>query len=549
MLRHYQLKCVEAVFREWEKVASTMIVMATGLGKTFTFSEVVRRMAPKRSIVIAHRSELLTQAANHVSKCGLEVQIEKAGQKASVDLFHKSPVVVASVQTLISGKDKKRMEKFDPHDFGLLVIDENHHSAASSYRQIIAHFRKNPDLKVFGCTATPDRSDELALGEIFESVAFNYGIAEAIEDGWLVPIEQQLVRVKSLDYSHVRTTAGDLNGADLAAVMEAEENLQGITAAAIEVIGDRKTIVFTSSVRHAEMCAEIFNRHRSGMAMCISGATPEGERTMLLKDFASGKFQVFVNCSIATEGFDCPDVQCIVMGKPTKSRSLYTQMVGRGTRAIAGVLDDLHSAYERREAIAASRKPSCIVLDFAGNSGRHKLVTTADVLGGKYSDEVKEKARQKAEKAEGPVRMDKLLEESEDEIRKRIEESRRQAEARRLRLVAKADYHMRAVNPFDSFDIAPGVNGHRSSQKQFTEKQRAILTKMGINLNEITYDQGRAIIAQYFERIEKGLATQKQVSLLKRFGYETKDMTMQEASAKIDALKANGWKRPQLQEV
>jgi superfamily II DNA or RNA helicase len=519
-LRPYQLKCVEAVFKQWETVTSTLVVMPTGTGKSKVFSEIVRRMAPKRSIVIAHRGELITQAARHVSECGLDVQIEMADQQASTDFFHKSPVVVASVQTLISGKKTKRMEKFDPHDFGLLVVDEFHHGTAASYRAIIDHFRKNPDLKVFGCTATPDRADEEALGQIVDSVAYDYEIVDAIQDGWLVPIEQHMVRIKSLDYSHVRTTAGDLNGADLAVVMEDEKNLQGMCAATIEVIKMRKTIVFTSSVRHAEMCAEIFNRHRPGMAMWISGKTPDNERALLLKDFAEGRIQVLVNVGIATEGFDVPGIECVVMGRPTKSRALYTQMAGRATRPLAGVLDEMHSAYERREAIATSPKPAATILDFVGNSGRHKLMTTLDILGGKFSDEAKEVAVKKALESDGAVRVQDLLEESEEEIRKRIEEQKRQAEARRLRLIAKADYHIREVNPFDGQDRLPGMQKGWDNLK------------------------GLSIISQYVDRLKNGLATAGQCDLLKRYGYNTKGLTMKQATQLIESVKNNGWKRP-----
>src|SRR5205823_2117669 len=145
---------------------------------------------------------------------------------------------------------------------------------------------------VLGVTATPDRADEEALGQIFESVAYDYEILDAINDGWLVPVMQQMVKITGLDFSHIRTTAGDLNGADLARVMEDEKNLQGMVGASIEIIGGKRTIMFTSSVRHAEMCCNILNRHHQGMAKWICGTTPKDERRQTLKDFENGKVQV-----------------------------------------------------------------------------------------------------------------------------------------------------------------------------------------------------------------------------------------------------------------
>jgi hypothetical protein len=212
---------------------------------------------------------------------------------------------------------------------------------------------------------------------------------------------------------------------------------------------------------------------------------------------------------------------------------------------MAGILDDLHSAYERREAISASEKPVCGLLDFVGNTGRHKLVSVMDVLGGNYTEEAREKAQKKAEKNGG--RVDQLLKESEEEIRDRIEKERLRREARKRHIVAKADYVLKDVNLFDRHDVSPDFKQQLRRDRQFTDKQRAILTKIGVNMDEIGYDQGRAIISKYFERMQKGLATPKQVKILKRYGYETKDMTMKEASAKIDALSANGWSRPHLQ--
>jgi superfamily II DNA or RNA helicase len=550
VLRTYQHDAVEAVFKEWETHPSTMVVMATGLGKTVTFCDIVRRIHPKRSIIIAHRTELIQQACASLNRIGIKTEIEMGDAKADASMFYGESTIVASVQSLISGpKESRRMTKFRPEDFALLVIDEAHHAVADSYRSVIEHFQKNPSLKILAVTATPDRLDERALGQIVNSVAYKYDIAEAIEDGYLVPIEQQMVRINSLDFSKVRTTAGDLNGGDLAEVMEDEKNLQGMVGASIQIIGNRSTIAFTASVRHAEMCCEIFNRHRAGMAAWICGKTPEDERRSTLKKFKNGEVQVIANVGIATEGFDAPGTECIIIGRPTKSRALYTQMVGRGTRALAGTLDQLHSAFERREAIAESPKPACLVLDFVGNSGKHKLVTTADILGGKYDEETRAMAVADVSESGSSVRMADALKKADQKIRERIEQQKRAEAARKARLIAEVKFSTQKISPFDVFQITPKKDSPFDRGRPLSEKQKAILLKMGVNPDELGGAACRQLLHKHFERQEKGLCTAKQAMTLAKNGWtadEVKKMTFAEAHKHLDDLQKNNWVRPDL---
>lgn len=545
-LRLYQKDAADAVFREWEKVQSTAVILPTGCGKTRVASEVILRAQPKRTLFLAHREELIFQAQRQIKMAtGLESEIEMAELKASTSLFNNMPVVISTIQTQCAGKNGGRMTKFKPEDFGVVIVDEVHHGVAASYQKVLEYYKQNPNIKILGITATPDRADELALGKILETVAYTYEMVAAINDGWLVPIQQQMISVGTLDYSHVRTTAGDLNGADLAAVLEDEKNLQGMVGATIQTIGDKKAIAFTGSVRHAQMCCEIFNRHRSGMATWVCGETPRDERRLKLKDFIEGKIQVLCNCGIATEGFDCPDVQVIIMGRPTKSRALYQQMVGRATRSLTGTLDDLHSAYERKQAIAESPKPSMTVLDFVGNSGKHKLITAADILGGKYPEEVRELAKRRAEKDGNAKNVEDMLKESEEEIRQRIEKQRLEEEARRARLVAKVQFRSKIVDPFDVFDTRPTQSKGWDHGRRLGEKSRGILQRMGVDPDKIGYERGMQLVMNQMERWKKGLCSPKQAKLLLRYGYtNAAQLTMKEASKLIDGLAANGWKKP-----
>ena len=543
ILRPYQSAASDAIFQEWQENDSTLVVIPTGGGKTVLFADVIRRVFPKRALVLAHREELIFQARDKIQRVtGLQADVEMGEYRADGGLFGAARVVVSTIQTQCSGGDGGgRMAKFDPQRFGVLIIDEAHHATSPSYRRVIDYYRTNPALKVLGVTATPDRADEEALGQVFQSVAFDYEVLDAIHDGWLVPIEQQMVHVEGLDYSGIRTTAGDLNGGDLAAVLEAEKNLQQMTAASLQIIGQRRALVFTASVKAAETTAEIFNRHRPGMASWVCGKTDREERRRVLAEFAAGKLQVVCNCGVLTEGFDDPGVEVVIMGRPTKSRSLYSQMVGRSTRPLPGVVDGPETAEARRAAIAASAKPSCLVVDFVGNAGKHKLVTSADILGGKVSEEALELAMARAQKAGGPVNMTEALDEAEEEVQQR-EQARLAEAARRAQLVATARFTTQSVDPFDVLELDPVKPRGWDNNRQLSEKQRSLLTKQGINPDNVSFSQGKQLIAEIFRRWDGKLCSFKQAKVLRKYGYGT-DVSFAEASATIDALARSGWKR------
>ncbi|HEY9174554.1 MAG TPA: DEAD/DEAH box helicase [Verrucomicrobiae bacterium] len=547
ILRPYQSAASDAIFTEWQERDSTLVVIPTGGGKTVLFADVIRRVFPRRALVLAHREELIFQARDKIQRVtGLSADVEMGDYRAEGGLFGSARVVVSTIQTQCSGGDGGgRMAKFDPQRFGVLIIDEAHHATSPSYRRVIDYYRTNPALKILGVTATPDRADEEALGQVFQSVAFDYEVLDAIHDGWLVPIEQQMVHVEGLDYSSIRTTAGDLNGGDLAAVLEAEKNLQQMAAASLAIIGSRRALVFTASVKAAEMTAEIFNRHRAKMASWVCGKTEKDERRSVLAAFAAGKLQVVCNCGVLTEGFDDPGVEVVIMGRPTKSRSLYSQMVGRSTRPLAGIVDGPETAEARRAAIAASAKPSCLVVDFVGNAGKHKLVTSADILGGKVSDEAVELAIGKAKQAGQPVNMTEALDEAEEELK----EQKRLAEAaRRARLVATARFTTQQVDPFDVLALDPVKARGWDRNRQLSEKQRSLLAKQGINPDNLSFSEGKQLVAEIFRRWDGKLCSFKQARLLRKHGYPT-DVGFAEASVIIDRLAKSGWKRPVVEAV
>lgn len=522
-LRDYQEAAVEGVFREWEDHATTLAVLPTGLGKTVLFAEVIRRMHERgaRAMVLAHREELITQAADKIRRVtGLDAQIEMGERRVAPYFGEMPPVVVSTVQTHCAGGDGGgRMSKFDPQGFGLVVIDEAHHATSATYRRCVDWYRQNPECRVLGVTATPDRADEAALGQVFESVAYEYGVLDAIGNGWLVPVEQQMVTVGTLDFSGIKTTAGDLNQGELAEVMEDERNLQGIAVPTVEICGGRRAIVFAATVAQAERLCEILNRYRPDSAAWVCGKTDKEDRRHILADFKAGKLQYVVNVGVLTEGFDDAGVEVVVMARPTKSRALYAQMAGRGTRPaeeIAGRLGDMPTAAERCAAIRTSSKPSCLIVDFCGNAGRHKLCCTADILGGNVDEDVVAEVARRVREGGKPVDVTEELE----KVRAEVAERKKREAAGRAKLLARAQFLVTKIDPFDQWDLTPVQERGWDRNRHFSPKQsQVLLERIGVNPEKIPYGQGKQLLDEYFRRIQQGMASLKQVNLLRRQGF------------------------------
>lgn len=572
ILRDYQGIAEANIFTELSQHQSTLLVMATGCGKTVVFGNVSGKWNTGRVLVLAHREELIFQAANKIEKItGERPDIEMADFYAAKDgLLSASNVVVSSVQTQNSGrrcracgkatKDDgdewdtntepedpsfpdaepcklcidgivRRMQRFDPDEFSLIIIDEAHHATANSYKRILDYYKRNPNVKILGVTATPDRTDEEALGKVFDSVAFEYGILDGIKDGYLVRILQQMITVKGLDLSQCRTTAGDLNEGDLERIMLEEEPLHEVVSATISEAGEKPTLVFAASVAHAEGMAAIFNRHKPNSALCIHGKTPKEDRRRDLDRYARGEFQYLCGCGVFLEGFDEPRIQCIAMARPTKSRSLYAQAIGRGTRPIFGDFSQYQTPEERCAAIAASVKPNVLILDFVGNSGRHKLINTSDILGGNFDDKIIEKAVASAKKKGKPV--DMLEEFAEVEAAWHSE--------KRKAVKAQASYSKKSIDPFDVFEITPRREPGWFKGKPLTPKMNSMLENAGIDTKHLTFAQGKQLIGEICARREKNLCSYKQAKTLAKYGERT-DVGFKEASALIDAIAKNGWK-------
>lgn len=509
--RPYQIEAIEAAFREWKSVSSTLIVMPTGTGKSVVFSKILQRWLREhmgRVMILAHRKELIAQAKAHAEAAGVTCDIEMASSRASKDCH----VVAASVQTLNAGAKcfqceginssechicdgvgrLKRMTRFDPRDFGLVITDEGHHATAESYMDVYTWFGSNRDNKRLFVTATPERADGNGLHNVCESVAYEMDLRTAIEEGWLCPIRQQFIEVDGLDLSRVSTRKGDLADGELERAfigeddIEQEKLLHAIAKPVLEIANGQQFIVFATGVKHAELLQAAFNAYNARVET-ILGHTDPFERVEIVKKLKEGTTQGLVNCGVATEGFDCPAVAVVAIARPTKSRSLYMQMIGRGTRPLPGVVDGPETAEDRRQAISSSSKPICTVLDFVGNSGNHKLVSVLDVLAGNSVDARDiEQAIRLAKSSASAEDMEELAEKAK---KAREEKEREEEEKRKLSTHRKADaVEMRAVDvdlfdgeKFDAFrDYTP------DSPHAATQKQVAFLIKLGVSPEKAT---------------------------------------------------------------
>ncbi len=365
LLRGYQLACLKAIQQAHSRgVTRQLVSLPTGTGKTVCFAHLPGFLGlPGKMLVLAHREELLEQAAGKLEAVNPDrrVEIEQADRHAS----EEADIVVASVATLGRSNGSSRLGRFDPQAFRLIVIDEAHHAVAPTYRAILEYFDvfappspRSPLL--VGYTATPRRGDEVGLESIFQEIVYHRDLREMIEAGYLVALRAYKV-TSEVDLSPVHTRHGDFVVNELSDRVNTIDRNDLIVKAYLEKAYGSKTIVFTVDVRHAYDLALVFQRY-GVPCLPVCGEMPKEERRDVLEAFRSGRIQVITNCNLLTEGFDDPEVETIIMARPTKSSLLYTQMIGRGTRTAPG-------------------KERLTVIDVVDNASRHDLVSLPSLFG------------------------------------------------------------------------------------------------------------------------------------------------------------------------
>lgn len=516
-MRPYQQAAREAIHAEWnDGRRRTLLVLPTGTGKTIVFAAVTEDQvrSGSRVLVLAHRGELLEQAADKIKRStGLASAVEKAEQTC-LDSWCR--VVVGSVQSL---QRPARLEQFPADYFGTIIIDEAHHAITDGYQRVLEHF---PEANVLGVTATPDRGDMRNLGEVFDSLAYEYKLTQAIREGYLCPILAQTIPLQ-LDISQVTLSGGDFAVGGLGTALD--PYLEQIASEMQTACAGRKTVVFLPLIKTSQKFRDILNS-KGFRAAEVNGQSED--RAEILSDFSNGKYNVLCNSMLLTEGWNCPSVDCIVVLRPTKVRSLYSQMVGRGTRLSP-----------------ETGKKDLLLLDFLWLTERHELCRPADIIC--ENREVSRKMTENLAQAGCPEDIEQAAEQAsadvvaqrEEALAKQLAEMRR----RKKKLVDPLQYEM-SIQAEDLTGYVPSFGWEMGPP---SEKQTAALEKFGI-LPDAVESAGKAqmLLDRLNKRRGAGLTTPKQIRCLEKYGFQhVGTWRFSDAKYMIDRIAANGWRVPQ----
>lgn len=511
-LRPYQGEAKDKVLLEWEAGHKrTLLVLPTGTGKTIVFSKIIEERVRQgdRILVLAHRGELLDQAADKLEKAtGLKTAKEKA-EETSIGSW--SRVVVGSVQSMMQ---EKRLSRFKPDHFDTIIIDEAHHAISNSYQFVLKHFE---NANVLGVTATPDRGDMKNLGVYFESLAYEYTLPKAIKEKFLSPIKALTLPIK-LDLSEVKQTTGDFNAGDVNNVLD--PYLEKIAEEMAHHCMNRKTVVFLPLIKTSQKFRDLLNE-KGFRAAEVNGQSKDREQVLV--DFENNKYNVLCNSMLLTEGWDSPEVDCIVVLRPTRVRSLYSQMVGRGTRLFPG-------------------KEDLLLLDFLWHTDRHELVHPAHLIA--EDEEVAKAATKMIEEAGVPVDIEDIQESAAEEATTQREEALakklEQLKRKKKRLVDPLQFAM-SIDDKDLVNYVPlfGQEAEPPSQEQIKQIEKA-----GIDPTEID-SKGKAdrILNKINKREAQNLSSAKQIKQLTQRGYQNvENWTFQQAGELIKQTAANRWR-------
>lgn len=513
-LRPYQAEAKQAILSAWDEgQRKTLLVLPTGCGKTVVFSSVTEEQVGKghRVLIMAHRGELLEQAAEKLKQAsGLDTVLEKAESSSHGSFI---PVTVGSVQSLCQ---PNRLARF-PHDYYQdIIVDEAHHCLSDSYRRVLDHF---PYANILGVTATPDRGDMKNLGEFFDSRAYEYSMSAAIKDGYLCPIKAQMIPLE-LDITSVKMSSGDFAAGEIGSALE--PYLYQIADEMTHYCRGRKTVVFLPLIATSQKFTQMLN-DRGLRAAEVNGMSDD--RSEVLSDFEAGKYDVLCNSMLLTEGWDCPAVDCIVVLRPTKVRSLYQQMVGRGMRLFPG-------------------KDHLLLLDFLWMTERHDLCRPSALIS--KDEKIAKVIDEKIQETDEEIDLIEAEEQAEADVLAQREEAlaRELAEMRnrKRKLVDPLQYAL-SIAAEDLANYTPTFVWEMAPP---SEKQLAFLEGRGIFADGVT-NAGMAslLIDRLMRRQEEGLATPKQIRLLERYGFrQVGTWTFESASKLIGMIAGNRWSLP-----
>ena len=489
-LRPYQEEARKAVEDTWiNGTKRTLLVLPTGCGKTIVFAKIAEDMVRKgnRVLILAHRSELLQQAADKIQNAtGLICSIEKA-EETSVGSWYM--ITTGSIQTM---QRESRLSKFDKEHFPVIIVDEAHHCVSAGYQKVLQYFEKS---MVLGVTAAPDRGDMRNLGEYFETLAYEYTLPKAIKEGYLTPIKALTVPL-SIDISQVGMQSGDFSSGEVGNALD--PYLEQIANEMTQYCAGRKTVVFLPLVKTSQKFTKILNS-KGFHAAEVNGNSDDREE--VLRDFDKGKYNVLCNSMLLTEGWDCPSVDCVIVLRPTKVRALYSQMVGRGTRLYPG-------------------KEELLLIDFLWHTERHELCHPANLIceDAEVAKKLTKNLEDKAgiaidlEEAEKTASED-VVAQREEALAKQLEEMKR----RKKRLVDPLQFEM----SIQAEDLAGYVPTFGWEAAPASQKQISALEKLGICPDEIeNAGKAKKLLDRLDMRRVAGLTTPKQIRFLEGKGFQ-----------------------------
>ncbi len=397
--RPYQIEFKAAVLKALNKgVKRQLGVLATGTGKSFAAIDIIKDFGKK--LWITHEESLLEQSAcaaltEYAPQINIRAMIESYGGLTNyirhiqanplfselsenevmkgvsvikADVFGlEGDIIFASAQTLY-----RRLDKINPNLFDVVVADEAHLFGSKTFNQSLQHF--DPKL-LLGLTATATRMDGMMMGDIFEEIVYQYNIDEAIRDGYLVELDAIQIRTK-LNLDNIHTLGGEFNQKELSQTVDVPERNELIYDSYKKYANGKQHIIYCINIEHAQNVNSVFQSHGELSEVLVSDIEITPDKKATLNRFKNEETTHLINVGMATTGVDIPNVQCITPARPTKSETLFWQILGRGTRTLPGIIDGIDDPIMRREAIKRSSKSKCIILDIVDVASKHKLINT-----------------------------------------------------------------------------------------------------------------------------------------------------------------------------
>ena len=485
--RPYQTESLEKIGKGFSEFKKQLLVLPTGGGKTIVFSFLAQSRLPKRTLILAHRSELIDQAIDKLhTATGIVAQKEKAEFSATLS----ADVVVASIQTM-----QRRLDKWPADHFDLIVCDEAHHSISDSWQQVLTHFAT---ANVLGVTATADRGDKRELGEFYDNIAHEVGLFDLINQGFLSPIVIRSVPLK-IDLNGVKQTSGDYDANDLGSALV--PYMDGIADSIKTYASGRKTLVFLPLIATSKTFAAVCQSHGLRAAHVDGYSEDRAEK---LAAFGRGDFDILCNAMLLTEGYDEPSISCVINLRPTRSRPLYAQIAGRGTRLCEG-------------------KQNLLLLDFLFTHERMSLVRPASLIAANEdeAEEITEASFAREEEGGGGEQdLQEIAGSCRHEREQKLKEKLEAMADREAKFISAEAFAIKYHN-IQLAEWQPTMKWH---ENKITDKQAKVIERAGINIETVNgRGHASAIIGVHFERLGREPATSGQKWVMGQAGWVSAD--------------------------